>query len=120
MCAESLEDLILFQTFYHLQSNNLCRFEQVLDIGLSCFHLIIILVLKVGQTPFTNIFLIGSNNQFQNYESGFPWITWQLSILPTSPNNQISEFQIPNIYNQIFVLIFFNDSENTFWGFFEI
>ena len=50
MCAESLEDLILFQTCDHLQSNNLCHFEQVLDIGLSCFHLIIILVLKVGQT----------------------------------------------------------------------
>ena len=77
MCAESLEDLILFQTFYHLQSNNLCRFEQVLDIVLSCFHLIIILVLKVGQTPFTNIFLIGSNNQFQNYEFGIGyWIRW--------------------------------------------
>ena len=49
MCAESLEDLILFQTCDHLQSNNLCHFEQVLDIGLSCFHLIMILVLKVGQ-----------------------------------------------------------------------
>ena len=50
MCAESLEDLSLFQTFDHLQSNNLCHFERVLDIGLSCFHLIMILVLKVGQT----------------------------------------------------------------------
>ena len=41
-------------------------------------------------------------------------------ILLTSSNNQISEFRIPNIYNKNFVLIFFNDSENTFWGFFEI
>ena len=38
----------------------------------------------------------------------------------TSSNNQFSEFRISNIYNKIFVLIFFNDSENTFWGFFEI
>ena len=43
-----------------------------------------------------------------------------LNILLTSPNKQISEFRIPNIYDEIFVLIFFNDSENTFWGFFEI
>ena len=37
-------------------------------------------------------------------------------ILLTSPNNQISEFRIPNIYNQIFVLIFFNDSAHTILG----
>ena len=47
---------------------------------------------------------------------------WILSyiILLMSSNNQISEFRIPNIYYKIFVLIFFNDSENTFWGFYEI
>ena len=30
----------------------------------------------------------------------------KISILLTSSNNQISEFRIPNIYNEIFVLIF--------------
>ena len=30
----------------------------------------------------------------------------EICILLTSSNNQISEFRIPNIYNEIFVLIF--------------
>ena len=32
----------------------------------------------------------------------------------SSSNNQFSEFRISNIYNEIFVLIFFNDSETKF------
>ena len=47
-------------------------------------------------------------------------IVCETDILLTSLNNQFSEFRILNIYNEIFVLIFFNDSENTFWGFFKI
>ena len=41
-------------------------------------------------------------------------VTIQSFILLTSSNNQMSKFRIPNIYNEIFVLIFFNDPGNTF------
>ena len=48
------------------------------------------------------------------------YVIYRPIILLTSSNNQIYEFRIPNIYNEIFVLIFFNDSENKFWDFFKI
>ena len=53
---------------------------------------------------------------FEQVKEG--WIKTIISL--TSSNNQFSEFQISNIYNKIFVLIFFNDSDNTSLSFFEI
>ena len=53
---------------------------------------------KIKLTPRKLLYFVNRHNA--------EWTKFESNILLMSSNNQIPEFRIPNIYNEIFVLIF--------------